>query len=212
MRRTILTIVLAVGMSLTSFAQLSFGVKAGLNLTSMSFDKSEWDKLFSNKNGFFFGPTVKISLPITGMSIDAAALYDQREAEASVYTEFSDKETTERVKQKSITIPVNFRVGFGLGDLANFFVFAGPQFGFNIGDKSKDLFGISEWTAKSSNLSANLGLGLLLDNHLQVTANYNIMLGSTGEFKAKDAYGQVKDVLTGDAKANAWQIAVAYFF
>ena len=212
MRRTILTIVLAVGMSLASFAQVSFGVKAGLNLTSMSFDKSEWDKLFKDKNGFFFGPTVNISLPITGMGIDAAVLYDQREADASVYTDFSDKATTEKVKQKSIMIPVNFRVGFGLGDLVNFFAFAGPQFGFNIGDKSKDLFGAYEWAMKSSNLSANLGLGILIDNHLQVTANYNIMLGKTGEFKAKEGYEQMKDVLTGDAKANAWQIAVAYYF
>ncbi len=38
--------------------------------------------------------------------------------------------------QKSLNIPVNVRYGFGLSSLANVFVFAGPQWGINVGDKN----------------------------------------------------------------------------
>ncbi len=40
------------------------------------------------------------------------------------------------VKQQSINIPVNVRYGFGLSSLANIFLFAGPQWGINVGHKN----------------------------------------------------------------------------
>lgn len=40
----------------------------------MSIDKKVFDS--SNQIGFFIGPTLKFSLPLTGLGIDIAALYD----------------------------------------------------------------------------------------------------------------------------------------
>ena len=68
------------------------------------------------------------TLPIVGLGIDASALYDQREAELKY--EGRDPET---FKTQSINIPINLRYGIGLGNTANLFLFAGPQFGFNVG-------------------------------------------------------------------------------
>ena len=85
----------------------------------------------SNKAGFFIGPTVKISLPVTGLSVDGSALYDQRTAKI--------KNADANVKLQTIQIPINIRYGIGLSSAVNLFAFAGPQFGFNIGDKSRDL-------------------------------------------------------------------------
>ena len=59
-------------------AQIKFGLKGGLNVTSMSFSEEVFDA--SNKTGFFVGPMVKVTVPIVGLSFDAAALYDQKEA------------------------------------------------------------------------------------------------------------------------------------
>lgn len=59
-------------------AQIKFGLKGGLNVTSMSFSEDVFDA--SNKTGFFVGPMVKVTVPIVGLSFDAAALYDQKEA------------------------------------------------------------------------------------------------------------------------------------
>jgi hypothetical protein len=205
---------MAVAIVMPSKAQVSFGVKGGLNFTNMSFDKGSIDDILKNKTGFFAGLTVRVSLPVPGLAIDGSALYDQREGDVEVYTGFSDNDkSTEKLKSQSIQIPINVRYEIGLGESANVFIFAGPQFGFNIGDKTKDLWNdAAEWRLKTSNFSANVGLGFTIMSHLQLTANYNIALGKTGEVDFKSAVDKTWDTVKGDAKANSWQIALAYYF
>jgi hypothetical protein len=208
MKKFFAMVVLLATMTVAAQAQVKFGVKGGLNVTSMKLSKDIVDK--SNQTGFFVGPTIKFTIPVVGLGIDAAALYDQRSAEVG----------DEDIKQQSIQIPVNLRYGFGLGSTASIFLFAGPQFGFNVGDKSFSSIDtatntVSNWTLKSSNLSANVGLGLMLLNHLQLSANYNIAIGKTGEFDVlSSTTGAITDVVkgSGNARANSWQLAVTYFF
>ena len=64
---------------------------------------------------------------------------------------------------------------------------------------------------KSSNLSANVGLGATILSKLQIKFNYNIALGKTGEVEVKDGIEQSWKTITG-AKANAWQVSAAYYF
>jgi opacity protein-like surface antigen len=201
--KKILTVVVLFAALMTAVpakAEVKFGLKGGLNVTSMRFDAGVADK--SNQAGFFIGPTVKFTLPIVGLGIDAAALYDQRKSKVGGAT---DNEMS--IKQQSIQIPINVRYDIGLGSKAGIYFFAGPQFGFNVGDKTIDS-ALVDWTFKSSNISGNVGLGLMLLGHLQVSANYNFALGKTGEFSAK----AIPNALKEDAKMNAWQIGVAYFF
>ena len=185
-------------------AQVKFGVKGGLNLTNMKFDNSVANK--SNQTGFFIGPTLNFTLPVVGLGIDASALYDQRSAKI--------EGSEDKLKQQSIQVPINLRYGFGLGNTASIYLFAGPQFGFNIGDKTANIIDNAlEWRLKDSNLSANVGVGLMLLNHLQVSANYNIALGTTGESNViSTTASTVGNLVTGKTKANAWQLSVAYFF
>ena len=189
----------------TASAQFNFGVKGGLNVSSISLSGSLTDNLKSeNQTGFFIGPTVKFTLPVIGLGFDAAALYDQK----------SSKVSDVNVKQQSIVVPINVRYGFGLGDLASIYVFAGPQFGFNVGDKDTnfDLEDVKgDYKLKDSNLSLNLGLGTVLMKHLQVSANYNIALGKTGEFNGSKITNAWKGD-SSDAKTNTWQVALAYWF
>lgn len=195
-------------------AQVQFGIKGGLNVTSMSLDK---DKLLDTENqtGFFIGPTVKFTLPIVGLGIDASALYDQREAKLKGDVKGNEVETSSTLKTQAINIPINVRYGVGLGSVANVFFFAGPQFGFNVGDKNKSIFqDAAEWKLKSSNFSVNVGLGFTVLSHLQVSANYNIACGKTGDVTVSDAAGTaIQDMLgKNGGKANAWQVGVAYYF
>ena len=201
MKKILTLVVLLATITVAAQAQVKFGVKGGLNLTSMKLDKSAVDK--SNQAGFFIGPTVNFTLPVVGLGIDASALYDQRSA----------KVLDETLKQQSIQIPINLRYGFGLGNTASVYIFAGPQFGFAIGDKVTELANdAADWRLKDSNLSANVGLGLMLLNHLQISANYNIALGTTGEVDVNNAINTAWNTAIGKAKANAWQLSVAYFF
>ena len=180
-------------------AQVSFGIKGGLNETKLSLNQSDLEESISNKSGFFIGPTVRFTLPIVSLSMDAAVLYDQREAEV--------KDTGEKLQQKSVQIPIHARYGFGLGTFASLYLYAGPQFGFNVGgDTEKQK--VSDWSLKTANISGNAGLGLMFANHLQVSVNYNFALSKNAEYKI------IKDGVEDNAKVknNAWQIALAYYF
>ena len=205
MKKILTLIVMAVAFAAPSQAQFKFGVQAGLNLTNISdfsLSAEGVENAISSRAGFFIGPTVKFTLPVVGLSLDAAAMYDQREAKAG----------DETLKSQSIQVPINARYGIGLGSLLSVFAFAGPQFGFNIGNKTNELKSdVANWTLKSSNLSANVGIGATIASHLQLKVNYNIALGKTGEVEVKDAVTGAWNTVTG-AKANAWQVSAAYYF
>ena len=197
---TLVVLVAATLVAIPAQAQFKFGLKGGLNITDMSFSSDVLES--SNRAGFFIGPTVKFTLPIVGLGVDASALYDQREAKAKV------KGTDNKLKQQAINIPVNLRYDIGLGSLAAVYLAAGPQFGFNIGDKHQTLIeDVSDWKLNTSNFSVNVGAGVMLLGHLQVGANYNIVCGKTGEVTVFDG---VREVVRG--RSNTWQISAAYYF
>ena len=188
-----------------SAQSVKFGVKGGLNVSSMSFDKDVVDS--KNRVGWFIGPSVKLSLPIIGF--DIAALYDQKETEVDAAV----------IKQQSVLIPVNVRGNFGLGSLASIYIAAGPQFGFNVGDDefSWSISGAQNtFQLKKSSLSLNLGAGVTVLKHLEVGFVYNIPLGKTGDADVLSTTGELisntwKNVM-GDAKTNTWSISAAYYF
>ena len=188
-------------MAMPSQAQLvKFGVKGGLNLTKMDMDNGVDTK---NRTGFFIGPTMIIDLPLTGLDIDASALYDYRASKLEVYDEYN---ATETLKQQQIAIPVNVRYGFGIGDVARVFAFAGPQFGFVI-DKEQSIKQVADWKLKTSNFSVNVGVGAMVLKHLQATVNYNIACGKTGEITLRDTGHAISK-----GKSNSWQLGLAYIF
>lgn len=186
-------------------AQIKFGLKGGVNVTDMSLNSSVFDA--SNRTGFFVGPTIKVQLPLVGLGIDASALYDQREAKIKV----GNTTTKETLRSQAINVPINLRYGWGLSSMANIFLFAGPQFGFNVGDKDQKITESSTWSVKNSNFSLNFGAGVTLLSHLQLTANYNVVCGKTSDATITEGIEQLtnKEVRS---RANAWQIALAYYF
>ena len=202
---TLIVLVAATYFAVPANAQLKFGIKGGLNITDMSLSNDVFET--SNRTGFFIGPTIKFTLPIVGLGIDASALYDQREGEVNVEADDNTLVST-RLKQKSINIPINLRYDIGLGSLAAVYLAAGPQFGFNVGDKNQSLYkDLAEWRLNTSNFSVNVGAGVMLLGHLQVGANYNIVCGKTGEITVLDG---AESVLRG--RSNTWQISAAYYF
>lgn len=192
-------------------AQIKFGLKGGLNITDMSMDSKVLDA--SNRTGFFIGPSVKFTLPVVGLGIDASALYDQREAKLKGEVDGYEADLNTKVKQQAINIPVNLRYTFGLGDIAGVYLAAGPQFGFNVGDKNFDMLKAANYKLKSTNFSVNVGAGVTLINHLEIGFNYNIACGKTGEVTGKSvATETIKNLLDSEGKSNAWQISAAYYF
>ncbi|MBQ8657413.1 MAG: porin family protein [Prevotella sp.] len=206
--KKIITAIIAVAalfVATPSQAQTSFGLKGGLNVTNMTLSNDLLDA--SNRAGFFIGPTVKFTLPIVGLGVDAAVLYDQREAELA----------DTKITQRSVNIPINARYTIGLGDMAGIYLAAGPQFGFNVGDTDFSIAGITSgtsfenYTLKKSNFSINVGGGVQLMSHLEIGVTYNIALGKTGE---ASLLGTTGDAISSVFKTNnnAWQVSAAYYF
>ena len=185
-------------------AQVKFGVRGGANLVNMKLSGNVANILQKdNRAGFYIGPTVKFTVPIVGLSVDASALYDQRS------TEVTDESETQSIISRQLAIPVNVRYGWGLGSVADIFLFAGPQIAFNF-SKDKD-FGVTDWKWKESNFSVNVGLGCTILSHVELKANYNIACGKTGEATIFDA---ATKTVTGTVKSkyNSWQLGMAYYF
>lgn len=189
--------------AMPSEAKLKWGLRGGLNIAQMTFDKSILSA--KNQTGFFVGPTLKLDLPL-GIDLDMSALYDQREA----IVVCEDKETN--IKNRSIAIPLNIRKGFGLGNNFSVFVFAGPQFAFGVGNNdvhAEVANAWDSWTLKGSDFSINVGVGAMMFKHLEFKANYNIVCGKTGDV----SFGTVSEgILNSRARTNAWQIGLAYYF
>ena len=186
---------------------LKLGLKAGLNVSDFHFSSDVFDK--TNQAGWFFGPTVKFTLPVVGLGMDASVLYDYRSAKLDYE---SEKKT---VKQQQIAVPVNVRYAIGLGSTANIFFFAGPQVAFNVGGKDFQWTKGSNYALKKSNFSINLGFGVTALKHLQVSANYNVACGKTADVTWKSATQAAGGALGLNKKSshnNSWQIGVAYFF
>lgn len=188
-------------------AQVKFGVRGGANLVNMKLSGNVANILQKdNRAGFYIGPTVKFTVPIVGLSVDASALYDQRSTEVA-----GTDGTKESIISRQLAIPVNVRYGWGLGSVADIFLFAGPQVAFNF-SKDKRLFNnVADWSWKTSNFSVNVGLGCTILSHVELKANYNIACGKTGEATIFDAAAKT---VTGTVKSkyNSWQLGMAYYF
>lgn len=190
-------------------AQVKLGVKGGLNVSKMSVSSDVLDA--DNRAGWFFGPTLKLTVPIVGLSFDVSALYDQKSTKVS-----DDNNGSKTIKQQAIDIPVNVRYGVGLGDAANIFFFAGPQFAFNVGDMEFKWNSTSSYEntfqLRKSTLSVNVGAGVTLLSHLQLTANYNIACGKTGDATVWNTVEKTSQEVVKNGRTNSWQVGVAYFF
>ena len=194
-------------------AQVKFGVKAGLNLSKVKVSTSGaiiGDNLKNdNRAGYFIGPMLDVKVPLIGLGVDGALMYNQRNGK--VGAAYAGVETSEDLTQHSIAIPVNVKKSWGLGGLASMFVAVGPQFDFTIGGKKwKDMKVVKNVKWKDSNVSLNLGAGVVLLDHVQAGLGYNIALGKTAEVSDDSSLGIAKNALT--SKTNSWQFHVAYLF
>ena len=215
--RGFLMVVLFAGTLSAHAQQVKFGLKGGFDLTELKLKNAGEIFKADNNVGWFVGPTMKLSLP-GGLGFDLSALYNQRETDLGIFyvpNNSSDVRPLDKLKTKQVIVPLNVRYTIGLGDMFSIFGYAGPQVAFRLGDgvqKLADLRDeVAEWRLKDSNFSVNVGAGVTIEN-LQLSANYNIGLGKTGDVTWDSASHQVLDELKHEGKYNSWQISLAYFF
>lgn len=193
----LLLIVLMAIIAVPASAQLKFGVKGGLNISSVHFSS---DLLKAdNVTGFQIGPMIETTIPLIGVGLDAAILYSQKGMDMK-----SGTGTSTSVKTDYIDVPVNFKWKFGL-PIVKAYLSAGPYVGFRVGgDKFWDVPGNVIGQVKAKNFSAglNFGAGVELIRHLQVGFNYG--LGLTDNYSAEK--------IDLNAKNRGWSVTAAILF
>lgn len=189
--------------AMPSQAQVKFGVKAGLNLSTVSFDINNWSSNLDgdNRAGFFAGVTADVTIPVLGFGADISLQYDNKVAKV----DNGDSKTLHY-----IALPINVKYTLGLSSIASVYAATGPQFAWNVGDRHWNISGINKgWELKSSNFSWNIGAGATFIKHVRVGYNYNIGIGKTAELNGWEIAGKT---ITGKLKNNTHQISVAYIF
>ena len=197
MKRTILLVFVAVVtmVALPAQAQLKFGVKGGLNISKVHFDKNVVSD--GNVTGFNIGPMIEFKVPIVGIGFDAALLYSQKGfkiGDKSMHTDHLD-------------VPVNLKWKIGL-PVAKVYFTGGPYISFRMaGDKLlDDIDNIAgSFESKSFGAGLNFGAGVELFSHLQVGFNYG--LGLTNNYSQL-----IDDKKIESGKDRGWSITAAILF
>ena len=108
-------------------------MKGGLNLTELHYPYDDTEDM-ENQAGFFIGPMVKVGLP-KGFAVDGSILYDQRSTKITPAIAGGIIYPT-TIKQQQLVVPINLRYGKALSKTMEAYVFADPQIGINVGDKT----------------------------------------------------------------------------
>ncbi|MBE6283382.1 MAG: PorT family protein [Mediterranea massiliensis] len=186
-----------------SFAQVEWGVKSGVGVTSMSFDGKDYSSEHAQWN-YFIGPVVKFALPIKCLDIEVGALYDYKESDFEALNTTGDAWRFYKIEQKQLLIPANLRLGFSLfKDNLGFYLFAGPQFGIVLDGKDVKTEN-SSWSHNKINLGANFGVGTTLFKHLELALAFSADLTNAGEVKVDN------DNIAG--KYGALQLNLGVYF
>ena len=170
-------IILMAFIAVPAKSQLKFGVKGGLNISSVHLNSDILKA--DNVTGFQIGPMIETTIPLIGVGLDAAILYSQKGMDVK-----SETGTSTNVKTDYIDVPVNLKWKFGLPIIKGYLA-AGPYIGFRVGgDKFWEIPGSVVGQVKAKNFSAglNFGAGVELISHLQVGINYG--LGLTDNYRS----------------------------
>lgn len=190
--------------------KVKLGVKAGLNLSSLTFDESELNS--SNKTGFTAG--VMVEIPIAkNFSLQPELLYSEQGSKSS----FSDADVTNSHYKSTIDLNyLNIPVMLKYYVLKGLSVQAGPQIGILLkannkyqdnflGYENRETFNLKEYST-GIDTSVNFGLGYQFQNKFYADARYNISYSNV--FKESD----VSHFINNDMKNRVFQITIGYFF
>ncbi len=192
--------------------KIKLGVKAGLNVSSLTVDESELKS--TNKTGFTAGLMAEIPLA-KNFSIQPELLYSQQGMKFSYSdSEVENSHYTSTVKLNYLNIPVMLKYFVAKG----FSLQAGPQIGILLkanneyrdnflGYDNHENMNLSDYS-NGVDASVNFGLGYQFRNKFYADLRYN--MSYTDVFK--DATANTNYIINSDMKNRVFQITVGYFF
>ncbi|MBQ9821695.1 MAG: porin family protein [Muribaculaceae bacterium] len=199
MNRSILYSLLAVVMAVFTFqpmeAQVRLGVRGGLSLSKMRFDRDIINS--DNRVGWCGGLLLDLNIPVVGLGAEVSAMYTHRN------NRLSDRERV--YKRDYLDIPVYARYRLSLPKVERVFaplVFTGPCFSILFSENAP-----TNYKNKKTYMSWDVGAGVDLFNRLRLTATYGIGLSKAMQYVGSDYDG---DKVNG--KDRYWTLSAAVMF
>lgn len=197
MKKILTLVVLLFALTTVVDAQIvKLGIQGGVSMNKMNVNDIP-NTAVKNFTGFYVGPVVEVRIPLAGLSLDGSVQYSQ--AGGKFWKTAGDKVTETKVTQNSISLPVTLKQTFGLSSLCGFYIGAGPQFDWLLGDKAKAT-DLGTFTMNSSAVSANISAGIRAFNTLQLGLTYNIGLSKGTTYE------------TAKYNSNIWKVNMIVFF
>lgn len=205
----VLAVMAAVGTGI-SHAEFRFGIKAGMNVNKVKFNKEVLNSVLDEGNscGWNAGVAAEFTVPLIGVGADVSLLYSRMNNNQSTIklpTAVSTTDNNNQFGKNFLEIPVNVKYKLTLPMVSRIvkpMIYTGPSFALKL-DKN-----ISEnIKSKTCQVAWNIGLGVELLNHLQVTASYGFGINNIAD---KLPVG----INSADIKAknNYWTVGLGYFF
>lgn len=190
----------AIAMSSLTFAQ-QFGIKAGMNVSSISDDG--WDDSKS-KVGFYGGLFMNAPLA-ENFSIQPEILYNNLGSKTE--TTVAGTKYSSTLNLDYIAVPVMFQYNA----TPEFYLEAGPEFGFLVNSSAKTTAGSNSNTTNIDtdyfnkfNMGIGLGAGFNITNKLGINARY---VAGLNDITDNDKWGS-----DANNKNNNFQVGLAYKF
>lgn len=193
-----LVVAMAAGSALPAQAQFHFGIKAGMNVDHLSFNKEIMNS--DNRAGFTGGIMAEFTVPLVGVGCDISAMYVRRNSR------FMNEQKVVDNQRDYIDIPLNLKYKLSLPGISKVFapfVTTGPSVAFLTSKKHI----MDAYKNHSVDVAWNFGLGFELLRHVQIAASYGL-----GLTKALDMINLADGAAKIDGKNRYWTVTAAYLF
>ena len=193
--RIILYLLLLMVAAIPAGAQVRFGVRGGVTLGELRFDRDVIDS--DNRVGYTGGLLLDLNVPGVGIGIEASAMYTYRK------NRLTDGGLT--FKRQYIDIPVYARYRLSIPSVERRFapyIFTGPNFSVLFDENAPATYRNSK-----TYLSWDVGGGIDLFNHLRLSAAYGIGISKAMEYINSEYNG---DRVHG--KDSYWTVNAAWLF
>lgn len=196
----------------------SFGVKAGLNVNKVHFNKDIASDIVNpdNSTGWTAGIMGEVTVPVIGIAVDASLMYtrmnngcnDERTSVDPNKVASFDSETGHIYGRNFLEIPINVKYKFNIPAVAKIvkpMVYTGPSFAFKL---DKNIY--KNFKTQTCEVGWNLGIGFEFFSHLQVSGGYTFGLNNILDGKIADIMANAPTDLK--ARNNYWTVTAAYLF
>jgi hypothetical protein len=199
MMKKIIVLLTVLVVAINADAQIKLGIKAGLNVSDMSFSSKKGvgeniDDLFSNRTGWHLGMAMKMKFPLFPLTLQPELLFS---------TKGSNSSNEEHLTLNYIEIPINLQWGISLGKIRPY-VELTPYFSYLVGSK---LTGSTIILDAPNSWDGGLGLGVGIDIwKLQISGKYMWGLGKVSDLKRAD-----NSEIISSLRNRSIQISLGYF-